>query len=149
MIPKPPKKKKEFNFNDPDFHQQKNEFNKQIRDIIFKFYKIIPRSKNRDLLLKFADCINPTDPVDVTRLPYVGKGSNAKQAVKLECVFALISWIIQCYWKFYINPVTIEGAEYEGGILHFLAILQKIHKNGLDQYQIKGDLANGFYLEKK
>ncbi len=143
MIPKPPSRKKEFDFNDPDFHKQKNEFQKQIRDIIFKFYKIIPRSRNRDLLLKFAENINPIEPVDVTRLPYVGREKNAASKNKLACVFALISWVIRRYWVFCKNPdCKLETQK-------LIKQLETIYNNGLDQYQVDGDLAKGFYLEKK
>ena len=141
-IPQPPKKQ-EIKFNDPDFHQQKRKFNQQIREMIFKFYRIIPRSQNRDVLLKFADCINPGKSLDVTKLPYVGKKHNAKTQNKIECLFALISWIIQQYWIWCENNVKVSAIE---GDLRFL---NQIYKSGLDQYQIQGDLVKGYYLEKK
>ena len=138
--------KSKIKFNDPDFHQQKREFNKQIREIIFKFYRIIPRSQNRDVLLKFADCINPGKSPDVTKLPYVGRGKNAASQNKIACVFALISWIIRVYWMFCDKDET--GSHFTE-INSLLNQLQEIYKNGLNQYQIQGDLAKGYYLEKK
>ena len=146
--PQPPKKRK-IQFNDPDFHQQKKDFYEQIRKIIFQFYNMIPRSRNRDALLKFADYINPSAEPDAVKLPYIGRGQNATSKNKIACVFALISWVIRRYWVFCENPTTVKGAEYEGAVHHLLGVLNQILFNGLDKYQIKGDLAKGFYLEKK
>lgn len=145
--PKPPKRKsKKVKFPDPDFHQQKNEFNKQIRSIILGFSKVIPRSRNRDLLLKFLDCVNPGKVIDATRLPYIGKKDNAGSESKIACVFAKISWMIQCYWEYCTKG---ESDWYHIKIDELLNQLQQILTNGLNQYQIQGDFANGFYLEKK
>jgi len=140
MIPKPPKKK-EISFPDPDFHQQKKDFHKQIREIIFGFYSVIPRSKNRDLLLEFADNIIPGKEPDVTRLPYVGRGSNATSENKITCVFALISCLVRMYWKFY------NGAKNQHNIAARISFLNIVLKNGLDKYQVKGNLAEGYYLK--
>jgi len=141
--PQPPKRKSKINFPDPDFHQQKKDFNKQIREVIFGFSKIIPRSRNRDLLLKFLDCIIPGKSADISRLPYVGKEANAKSENKITCIFAEISGLIQMYWAFCNNQESVFDIEL------YLQRLNQILSNGLNQYQIRGDLASGFYLEKK
>lgn len=145
MIPKPPKRKsKKIEFPDPDFHQQKKDFNKQIREVILGFYKILPRSKNRDSLLKFLDCVLPGKVLDVTRLPYVAVGATSKKETKIACVFALISWTIQEYWDYYrLNDlVKLDSVQ------KYLEQLQQILSDGLNQYQIRGDFANGFYLAR-
>jgi hypothetical protein len=141
MIPQPPKKK-EIIFNDPDFHQQKKEFNKQIRKIIVDFSRTIPRSQNRDSILKFLDCINPGKSSDTTRLPYIGRGKNAASKNKIACVFALISWVIRRYWVYLNNP------KYKNEIEDLVKQLQQIHSDSLDKYKIEGDLASGFYLAR-
>jgi len=144
--PQPPKRRKsKIFFSDPDFHQQKKEFNKQIRQIILGFSKVIPRSRNRDLLLKFLDCINPGKSLDITRLPYAVNRPNGKSENKIACVFALISWTIQCYWEYCVSN---NKKEILKDIKVGLDQLQQILSDGLDQYQIRGDFANGFYLEK-
>lgn len=146
MIPQPPKRKPKLDFPDPDFHQQKKEFNQQIRKVILDFSKVIPRSRNRDLMLKFLDCVHPGKTLDVTRLPYMGKGVNAKSENKIECVFAKISWTIQVYWMFCTGDKT---GSHCVEINELLNQLQQILTNGLNQYQIRGDLASGYYLAKR
>jgi len=139
--PKPPKRKSKIEFPDPDFHQQKKEFNKQIRQVILDFSKIIPRSRNRDLLLKFLDCINPGKTIDVTRLPYVVDRPSGKSENKVACIFGLISWTLQIYWKYcFGDKDLLEDINLS------LEHLNQILSNGLNQYQIRGDFANGFYL---
>lgn len=146
-IPKPPKKRK-IKFPDPDFHQQKKKFAKQIRVVILEFYNIVPRTGNRDIFLKFLNCVNPGKIIDLTRLPYVATEPTSKKETKIACVFALISWTIQCYWNYCsgdrIIGTTISIKEIE----KLLNQLQQILSDGLNQYQIQGDSANGFYLEK-
>jgi hypothetical protein len=148
-IPKPPKRKSKTEFPDPDFHQQKKDFNKQIRGVILKFSKVIPRSRNRDLLLKFLDCVTPGKSIDVTRLPYAVDRPSAKSENKIECVFAKISWVIQKYWEWCEDGKAILECPLYQGINEDLTKLQQILTNGLNQYQIRGDFANGFYLERR
>jgi len=146
LPPESPKKSgKKIEFNNPEKHQIKQKLHQKIRQTLLELRKTLPYANHREIIMQFIGVINPGSMGgDVTRLPYESQRSKARTASKMECVFALVSWIIQEYWDYCVgnNPLKIET------IKNGLKILQQITKNGLNQYQVVGNVRDGFSLEK-
>jgi len=146
LPPESPKKSgKKIEFDNPEKHQTKTKIHQEIRQTLLNLRTSLPYANHREIIMQFTGVINPGSMGgDVTRLPYESQRSKARTASKMECIFALVSWIIQEYWDYCVgnNPLKIET------IKNGLKILQQITKNGLNQYQVVGNVRDGFSLEK-
>ncbi len=148
LPPESPKKKsgKKIEFDNPEKHQTKQKLHQEIRQTLLDLRTILPYANHREIVMNFIGAINPGSMGgDVTRLPYEAQRPYARTASKSECLFALISWVIQLYWEYCINENTV-GNNLE--IRASLGELQQITKNGLKQYQVVGNVRDGFRLER-
>lgn len=140
-IPPPPKKEKpkkeKISFPNPDKHEQKVNLHKEIRQTILQLREVLPNPKDRDTLLKFADCINLPSR-DVSRLPC---GSKATRRNKSACLLALVSWLIQKYWDYCAGDLGV-GNTIKANLLG----LQEVAEKGLGAFIIIGNLVTGYKL---
>jgi len=142
--PPPPKKEKskkeKISFPDPDKHEQKTNLHKEIRQTILQLREILPNPKDRDTLLKFAECINPSSS-GVDRLPFVSRKPTSIYRNKAACLFALISWMLRKYWDYCAGELSARES-IEANLLG----LQDVAKKGLNAFVIVGDAAIGYSL---
>ena len=146
LPPESPKKSgKKIEFNNPEKHQIKQKLHQKIRQTLLELRKTLPYANHREIIMQFIGVINPGSMGgDVTRLPYESQRPKARTASKMECVFALVSWMIQRYWDYCAGNDFLTIDTIKNG----LQILQQITKNGLKQYQVVGNVRDGFSLEK-
>ena len=139
--PPPPKKKQEkISFPNPDLYEQKINLHKEIRQTLLQLREILPNPKDRDTILKFADCISLSSR-DVSRLPYVSNKPAAKHRNKSACLFALISWMIQKYWDYCDGELSAADS-----IRANLLGLQEVAEKELSAFVIIGNPAKGYRL---
>jgi len=133
--------KSKIQFDNPEKYQTKKKLHQEIRQTLLELRKTLPYANHREIIMQFIGVINPGSMGgDVTRLPYESSGPVARTASKMECVFALVSYVIQEYWKYctdIYSPIYINQN---------LEFLQQITKNGLNQYQVIGNVREGFSL---
>jgi len=150
LPPESPKKsgqKKKIEFDNPEKHQTKTKLHQEIRQTLLNLRTSLPYANHREIVMQFTGVINPGSMGgDVTRLPYESQRPKARTASKMECVFALISHLIQCYWEYCARIDEIEQDAAEGATYLTLKTLQQITKNGLNQYQVVGNVRDGFSL---
>ena len=149
--PKPPKKLggKKIEFDNPEKHQTRKKLYQEIRQTLLDLRNSLPYANHRETIIQFTSVINPGSMGgDVTRLPYESQKPTARTASKMECVFALISYMIQGYWVFCTEFDTIKNVDCEKRVRNRLNELKQITKNGLKQYQVVGNVRDGFSLEK-
>ena len=140
-IPQPPKSKKEIEFPDIDEREQKETLYKEIWQTLMELREVLPNPKGKDLILRFAEHINGGD------LPYVCNRPTAKRAKKSACLFSLISWVIQEYWKCCKGERTQEAIEFFDVL--YLTKIREITANGINAYKVVGNPVDGYSLEKK
>ena len=147
LPPESPKKSgKKIEFNNPEKYQTKQKLHQEIRQILLELRKTLPYANHREIIMQFIGVINPGSMGgDVTRLPYESSGPIAKHANKMECVFATVSYMIQEYWA-YCAEDDINQSEHP--IYDSILILKQITKNGLQKYQVVGNVRDGFSLAK-
>jgi len=147
--PPPPSKKsggKKIEFDNPEKHQTRKKLYQEIRQTLLDLRLSLPYANHRETIMEFIGIINPGSMGgDVTRLPYESQRPKARTASKMECVFALISWVIQVYWLYCTEDKTGSHFVEINELLHQL---QQITKNGLKQYKVVGNVRDGFSLEK-
>jgi len=156
IIPPPPSSKKsggklskKIEFDNPEKHQTKQKLHQEIRQTLLALRLSLPYANHRETVMEFIGIINPGSMGgDVTRLPYESQRPKARTASKMECVFALISWAIQKYWEWCGEGKPDFDCPLFGGIKEDLKLLQQITKNSLKQYQVVGNVRDGFSLEK-
>jgi len=152
LPPESPKKsgqKKKIEFDNPEKHQTKIKLHQEIRQTLLNLRTSLPYANHREIVMQFTGVINPGSMGgDVTRLPYESQRPKARTASKMECVFALISWVIQKYWDWCEEGKPDFDCPLYGGIKEDLKQIQQITKNGLNQYQVVGNVRDGFSLEK-
>ncbi len=150
QIPLPPEspkkksgKKSKIEFDNPEKHQTKQKLHQEIRQTLLDLRLSLPYANHREMVMGFIGTINPGSMGgDVTRLPYESQGPFARTASKSECLFAVISYVIQEYWKYCVeNHPSIH-------IKQNIEFLKNVTKNGLKQYQVVGNVRDGFSLEK-
>jgi len=127
-------------FPDPDEHEQKVNLYKEIWQTLIDLRETLPNPRDRDVVLRFSDCINGGE------LPYLSDRPTAKQSSKSACLFSLISWMIQVYWMF------CEGDEtggHEVGVRTYLLQLQEITTNGINNYKVTGNPVDGYSLGER
>jgi len=151
LPPEPPKKSgKKIEFDNPEKHQTKKKLYQEIRQTLLNLRISLPYTNHREIIMQFIGVINPGKMGgDVTRLPYESPGPKARNANKIECVFALVSWMIQLYWNYCSDDMIIGKDIAIKEIKKLLEQLQQITKNGLGQYQVVGGVRNGFNLENE
>jgi hypothetical protein len=146
-LPPPSKKsegKKKIEFDNPEKYQTKQKLHQEIRQTLLDLRNSLLYANHREMVMDFIGVINPGSMGgDVTRLPYESQGPKARTASKSECLFALISYIIQEYWAYCAGELTALSTISSG-----TKLLQQITKNGLKQYQVVGNVRDGFSLEK-
>lgn len=149
LPPESPKKsgnKKKIEFDNPKKYQTKQKLHQEIRQTLLDLRQILPYANHREIVMQFCSIINPGSMGgDVTRLPYEASRPVARTASKSECVFALISYIIQMYWVYCTEKITVNAIRT---IKNGLLLLQQITKNGLKQYRVVGNVRDGFHLER-
>lgn len=146
LPPEPPKKSsgKKIEFDNPKKHQTKKKLYQEIRETLLDLRESLPYANHRETIIEFVGVINPGSMGgDITRLPYESSGPVARTAKKIECVFALVSYVIQEYWAYCTGELTAVSTISSG-----LKLLQEITKNGLIQYRVVGNVREGFSLEK-
>lgn len=150
--PPPPVKKsggklgKKIEFNNPKKHQTKQKLHQEIRQTLLDLRLSLSYANHREVIMRFVGVINPGSMGgDITRLPYESSGPVARTASKSECLFALVSWVVQQYWDYCTKDKIVDEP---ARINIFLQKIKQITKNGLKQYQVVGNVREGFSLEK-
>lgn len=153
--PPPPVKKsgsklgKKIEFDNPKKHQTKQKLHQETRQTLLDLRLSLPYANHRETIMRFVGVINPGSMGgDITRLPYESSGPVARTASKSECLFALVSHLIQCYWEYCTRTNETEQDAAEGAVYLTMKTLQQITKNGLKQYRVVGNVREGFSLEK-
>jgi hypothetical protein len=99
--------------------------------------------KDKVVIERFVDCIEPGMLYDIARLPYVGKiNGNAFSTSEICCIFALIAHLIFGYWAY----VETEDPDC------IIICKERIERLKLtcDNYKtstVYGDPAKGYWLE--
>ena len=143
--PKPPKKSggKKIEFNNPEKHQTRKKLYQEIRQTLLDLRASLPYANHRETIIQFIGVINPGSMGgDVTRLPYESSEPVARTASKMECLFAVISYVIQEYWKYCTDNYPLIHTKQN------IEFLKNVTKNSLKQYQVVGNVRDGFSLEK-
>jgi len=127
------------------FWQERKRLKQEIRRAILAAMTLAKNPKDRVVIEKFIDVIEPTPLYDIARLPYVDKPNyptSAYSATKIHCVFALVSRLIQEYWTFIATEDThlVTGCESIIDCLLFVC-------NNYDTLTVHGDLVKGYWLE--
>ncbi len=130
-------------FKKPEKHQLKGAVQRQIRQLIVKLRDILPKSANKEMMVRYLGVIYPGKDIDVTRLPFDTKDGTTKQENLIACLYAKLSYLILCYWDYYLD-VTDDISEAK----EIIKELEEVAKLGLDKFQVGGDLKKGFRLEK-
>lgn len=121
--------------------QEKKQFKKRIKAVLKGLEKIVNNPKDKNTISRFRDCLIPTPFDDVGRLPYYSLVSSSKTPDKIIILFCLISVLIQRWWEYQKgNSITKLPIEV------FLSTLENITTNGLNKYEIKGNVSTGYYL---
>ena len=136
QIPKMP------TFKKPDKHQTKTALSRQIRQLIVKLRDILPKSANKEMMVRYLGVIYPGIEVDVTRLPFYTTDGTTKQEDVVACLYAKASHLILCYWDYYLDKTDDISA-----VKQVLADLEKVAQTGFSRCQIGGDLKSGFRLK--
>ena len=122
--------------------QERKRLKQEIRRAILAAMTLAENPKDRVIIEKFVDCIEPTNTFDTARLPYQSKNwGNAYSSSEVCCVFALIGELILRYWTFVAN----EDAGQTGPCRETIAQLKKICDN-YDTLTVHGDPAKGYWL---
>ena len=124
------------------FWQERKRLKQEIRRAILAAMTLAENPKDRVIIEKFVDCIEPGTLYDTARLPYRGnlKG-NAWAASKIHCIFARISEVIGSYWTYICteNPENVSLCE---GWVEGL----KLICDNYDTLTVHGDPAKGYWL---
>lgn len=131
-------------FKQPDKHQTKAAFNRQIRQIIVKLRDILPKSADKEMMARYLGVIYPGKQVDVTRLPFDTKNGTTKAQGLVSCLCAKMSYLILWYWDYYLDKSNNVQE-----INKLLADLEQVALKGLANCRVEGDMKNGFRLEVK
>lgn len=131
-------------FKKPDKHQTKAALNRQIRQLICKLRDILPKSANKEMMIRYLGVIYPGTEVDVTRLPFDTKDGTTKEQDLIACLYAKVSHLVLCYWNYYLDKTDDVSA-----IKQVLADFEKVVQMGFARCQVGGDLKSGFRLEVK
>jgi len=129
-------------FKKPEKHQLKGALQRQIRQVICKLRDIMPKAAGKEMLVRYLGVIYPGKEIDVTKLPFDTTDGTTKQETLAACLYAKMSWLVQCYWRYYLTD-----SDDTSEIRKILADLEKVTQKGLGVCKVGGDLKNGFRLE--
>lgn len=125
------------------FWQERKRLKQEIRRTILATMLLTNNLKDKVVIERFVDHIEPDMLRDKARLPYVGNfRGNAKSASKIQVVFAAIYRIVYDYWTF----VHYEDIEYIPGIEIDIRDVRNICDN-YENLTVHGDPAKGYWLE--
>lgn len=129
-------------FKKPDKHQTKAALNRQIRQLLVKLRDILPKSANKEMMVRYLGVIYPGTEIDVTRLPFDTADGTTKEQDLVACLYAKVSYLILCFWRYFLDQTDDTSA-----IKQVISDLEKVTQQGFVKCQIGGDLRSGFRLE--
>lgn len=141
-----PKPKQPIEFPDLDQHTDMTELRKEIRDVVLDLRSVVRKGESQGILVEFASVIHPGSFADPGRLPRDSTNARCKRKRKDECLFAIISTMIQMYWRMVLDPDDRRNANRSKIIRAELAALRGIASKGLDGCRIDGDDQKGYTL---
>lgn len=139
--------RKDHSFGDVEFYQARKQIKKRFNKILTDLQKTVERNGYAvQTVQRFRGCLNNSENIDFTRLPFYSKTYTSIKYDKISCVLCLISLTIQLYWRF-----CNENTEcLHAWIDRHLGELESIAAKGLKAFKIGNHLkSKRYYLEEK
>jgi len=131
-------------FKKPEKRQLKSALNRRIRQVIVKLRDVLPKSANKEMLVRYLSIVYPGKEIDVTRLPFDTVDGATKHSDVTACLFAAVSYLMLCYWHYFLDH-TDDPSELK----KVLTDLEKVAQKGLGICSVEGDIRHGFRLGVK
>ena len=120
-----------------------------IRELCHQLAKATIIPGWQDTLWQFKSAVAPSGACDVSRLPYQTNGPNGPDNHRLSCLYARLSWIIQCYWR-----MCVHGTENEAHIRQYVEGIERLLRlcdghnlaYALQQCDVTGDERTLYWL---
>ena len=131
-------------FPSPDKHQSKKEFFVKIRDTLMALSKSLSRGRDKEMIMRFTGHINPGKHIDPSRLPFEARtDGRSKFEGKSECLFALVSDMMQAYWAYHNDDKSEVSAD---AVNVALEKITQVAEKGLSAYRTEGSVKKGYVL---
>lgn len=145
-IPPKPKPKSPTEFPDPTVHVGIKDLGKSIRKVILDLRSVMTKGDGMETLVDFASVVHPGSFANPGRLPYDLPEGRSYRARKAECIFAMVSKLIQDYWDVALDLENPNPAERIKEVEAQVAKLRLINTEGLHRYKMQGDDKHGYVL---
>lgn len=125
-----------------EIYAEHAEIRKQVYNEIKKLYKIF-LFHDYVIIDKFLDCVTPLKNLhDPGRLPIYKTVPKSISRNKRNCVWALVSCLIQAYWEYELNDECMD----KGLVKFYLKNLREINEH-YPEMKIAGAENKGYWLE--
>lgn len=141
-----PKPKPKIEFPDPDQYADLADLRKQIREIILDLRTVMRKGEGQSILVEFSSVIHPGMFADPGRLPRDSSTGRSRVSHKTECLYAIISAMIQTYWDLVLMPDDSHNKVRLEFIRTKLAFLKEVKRKSLVLYKVDGDDRRGYTL---
>ena len=126
--------------------QTEKQLGDDIRGLCDRLAKATITPGWQDIFWRFKAVVASNGACDVSRLPYRTSGPNAAGDWPLACLYARLSWIIQCYWK-----MCVHGTENEAHIRQYIEGVEALLTGDrlevtLERCDVVGDERHGYWI---